>query len=212
MADKPDLNSLNRFRKRPGRLVLEAHGHCEVPAGCGGVVLRWRNPHAIQPVMMWLWTPVKPACFIDGVAQNRIRFDLSPGRHAFAATLPSPPLTAGLILLWIGPGDDVGQPGEPTDVTERAWTCVTADDGTWRFRLDDPGGDDWMTTAFDDRDWPALVEAPAPQLERGEEGAYQSARCLEHGAICLGLAPAARAGATTPTVHIRKVFDVPVPE
>jgi sulfatase modifying factor 1 len=26
--------------------VLEAHSHCEVPAGCGGVVLQWRNPSA----------------------------------------------------------------------------------------------------------------------------------------------------------------------
>ena len=43
MADEQQLNSLSRFRKQPGRLVLEEHGHCEVPAG-GGVVLRRRNP------------------------------------------------------------------------------------------------------------------------------------------------------------------------
>ena len=37
------INTLSRYRGRPPRLVLEEHNHCEVPAGCGGVVLRWRN-------------------------------------------------------------------------------------------------------------------------------------------------------------------------
>jgi hypothetical protein len=46
---KKALNSLDRFRKHPGQLVLEEHGHCEVPAGCGGVVLRWRNPNPSPP-------------------------------------------------------------------------------------------------------------------------------------------------------------------
>ena len=46
--DKPDLrlNELERFRKTSSRLALEAHSHCEVPAGCGGVVLRWTRPGA----------------------------------------------------------------------------------------------------------------------------------------------------------------------
>ena len=43
MADEQRLNSVDRFRKKSERLVLEEHGHCEVPAGCGGVVLRWRT-------------------------------------------------------------------------------------------------------------------------------------------------------------------------
>lgn len=49
MAEEPLLNSIDRFRKRPQRFVLEEHGHCEIPAGCGGVVLRWRNPQAAVP-------------------------------------------------------------------------------------------------------------------------------------------------------------------
>jgi hypothetical protein len=34
------LNSLSRYTKRSPEYVLEEHSHCEVPAGCGGVVLR----------------------------------------------------------------------------------------------------------------------------------------------------------------------------
>jgi len=37
------LNSLHRFTKH-SKLVLEAHSHCEVPAGCGGAVFKWVNP------------------------------------------------------------------------------------------------------------------------------------------------------------------------
>ena len=44
MTDEgPKLNGPDRYRKRSPRLVLEEHSHCEVPAGCGGVVLRWIN-------------------------------------------------------------------------------------------------------------------------------------------------------------------------
>lgn len=35
------LNTLHRFAKRSERLTLLEYSHCEVPAGCGGVVLRW---------------------------------------------------------------------------------------------------------------------------------------------------------------------------
>jgi hypothetical protein len=35
------LNSIDRYRKRSNRLILEEHRSCELPAGCGGVVLRW---------------------------------------------------------------------------------------------------------------------------------------------------------------------------
>jgi hypothetical protein len=48
MPDSDDLrlNELQRYRKTSGRLALKVHSHCEVPAGCGGVVLRWRRPGA----------------------------------------------------------------------------------------------------------------------------------------------------------------------
>ena len=48
MSDRDDLrlNELQRYRKTSSRLALEVHSHCEVPAGCGGVVLRWRRPGA----------------------------------------------------------------------------------------------------------------------------------------------------------------------
>ena len=79
MAEEPLLNSIDRFRKRPERIVLEEHGHCEIPAGCGGVVLRWRNPQTAVPVTIHLYTPAKIACFIDGAPLQTGRIDLAPG-------------------------------------------------------------------------------------------------------------------------------------
>ncbi len=49
------LNSIDRYVKRSPHFVLEEHGHCEVPAGCGGVVLRWLNPATTVPVRLELW-------------------------------------------------------------------------------------------------------------------------------------------------------------
>lgn len=46
MPDNLKLNTLDRFTKQPGLLALQESSHCEVPAGCGGVVLRWIDPRA----------------------------------------------------------------------------------------------------------------------------------------------------------------------
>ena len=99
MADEQRLNSVERFRKQPGRLVLEEHSHCEVPAGCGGVVLRWRNPNSPLPVTVSLYTPVRAACFIDGNPLQTGKAYLTPGPHALAVAVEGVDLSAGLIMF-----------------------------------------------------------------------------------------------------------------
>ena len=58
------LNSI-RFDKQSPRLTLEEHSHCEVPAGCGGVVLRWRQRTTI-PLEIWLHVVGEFQAFLDG--------------------------------------------------------------------------------------------------------------------------------------------------
>jgi hypothetical protein len=152
MADQQRLNSLDRFRKRPGRLVLEEHGHCEVPAGCGGVVLRWRNPAAAVPVTVHLYTPVKATCWIDGAEPQTSRVDLAPGPHAVAFALEQVDLLADYLLLFAAVHDPKERRDQPADVSERPVKVLTAADGTWKFRLDPPPSDAWTAAAFDDRD------------------------------------------------------------
>jgi hypothetical protein len=228
MSDEQRLNSLERFRKQPGRLVLEEHSHCEVPAGCGGVVLRWRNPQAGLPVTIHLYTPVQARCLLDGTEVQTARVDLTPGRHVVACVIEDVNLSAGLIMF-AAVHDPKKEQALPADVTGPPLTVVSDADGTWKYTLDRPATDEWAALSFDDRGWPALTKVPTPQEDGQGSGAYQCLRCAALGAACLGLSPPAEGrertswwqrllGRTTspdtpPTgsVWIRKVFEVPAP-
>jgi len=80
------LNSLSRYSKQSPRLVLEEHSHCEVPAGCGGVVLRWRNPDKVVPCTMWSTTSAESSdLFVDGHIPESSRPLLKYGQHIIAS-------------------------------------------------------------------------------------------------------------------------------
>ncbi len=227
MADQPRLNSLERFRKQPARLVLEEHSHCEVPAGCGGVVLRWRNPHATVPVTLYLYAPVQADCRVDGAALPSGRIDLTPGRHILTVALADVDL-AGPLLMFAATFDPEkrGQ-HRPAGVVERPFTVASAADGTCKFTLRPPP-EGWDRQDFDDRGWPALGQVPTP-IEPGRNlPPWECRECAQLGAVCLGLvAPAGKKkrawwqrflGAATAgepsgrgSVWARKVFDVPGP-
>jgi hypothetical protein len=232
MADGQQLNSLSRFRKQPGRLVLEEHDHCEVPAGCGGVVLRWRSPLAAVPVTLRLYTPVPAAaCAIDGEPVRTGRVDLTPGTHALAVHLKDVELSAGLLMGTATHDPKRYQRTAPAEVVEPPFQLLTAADGTWKFTLDEPPADAWQRPAFDDGSWPALVQAPTPKLDWKDHGSYECRTCADAGAVCLGLpSPGgpgeslpwwqrllrARPGKTVPlgkgSVWIRKEFVIPAPQ
>src|SRR6516225_2573710 len=88
--DKPDLrlNELERFRKTSSRLALEAHSHCEVPAGCGGVVLRWTRPGAPLGVAFskYFAQPVDDLS-LDGKKLAEQRAPVTPGTHVVSFTI-----------------------------------------------------------------------------------------------------------------------------
>jgi hypothetical protein len=231
MSEGQQLNSLDRFRKRPGRLVLEEHSHCEVPAGCGGVVLRWRNPWAALPLTIYLYAPVPAVCLIDGAEQRSGRIDLPPGPHVVATALENIDLSAGLLLFAAVHDPARRRAASPTDVVERLVRVLTADDGTWKFTLLPPATREWAAVGFDDRDWNALTRAPTPQLGARDFGAYQCRHCGELGAICvrlptpaageervswwrrlLGVGPEEPSPPGRRTVWIRKRFELPAPE
>jgi hypothetical protein len=234
MADGQPINSLDRFRKQPGRLVLEAYSHCEVPAGCGGVVLRWRNPRAALPLNVYLYTPVQATCFLDGDELHSARVDLAVGRHALAFALPDVDLSAALLVFAAvhTPRPPHGTP--PPDVIEEPLKVLSQGDGTWKFTLAPPAGDAWKTLPFEDGDWPALARVASPQLDRGAGGSGQYARCADLGAVCLGLPESPRCEPNerhtswwqrflgqwnAPSgsriqgpIWIRKVFEIPAPQ
>lgn len=223
MSQGQDLNSLDRFRKHPGRLVLEEHGHCEIPAGCGGVVLRWRNPHVCRPVLLYLYTPIRAAIWLDGVEPYSARVDLAPGNHSVAVAVEKVDLRAGLLMFAAIPNPDHQQTPPAADV-EPPFKVLSADDGTWKFSLTPPP-ENWNTLEFDDRDWPALTRRPTPQLDWNQHGAWPLNTCTQQGAVCLGLPEGGGKGSPrwwqrllglressneplTGSIWIRKVFQV----
>ncbi len=226
MASEQRLNSLERFRKDPGRLVLEEHGHCEVPAGCGGVVLRWRAPGALLSVILRCYHSGEGSWLLDGAELSNGRVDLQPGRHTISCVLNSVDCSGGLILFAAiaEPPASASRRRDETDST--SLKVVSAQDGSWKWRLDEPPVG-WALASFDDTSWPALVASAAPSINRHEEWAFQARRCMRMGAACLGLPDIAALpegdplrnrllgrGATESTapigaIWIRKAFEVP---
>jgi len=210
MADDTRLNSLDRFRKRPGRVVLEVYSHCEVPAGCGGAVLRWRNPLASVPVRIAAYTLAQATWFLDGTELRGNGADLAPGRHVLALVMDNVDRSDGLLMLALTAEQQVVERSTPPGLTEQPPRVASAGDGTWRYVLARPAADDWAGLGFDDRGWPALVAVPVPQPKEGERSLshYRQRRCAELGAACLGL-PGRASGMGG--VWVRKVFEVAAP-
>lgn len=150
-----DLNSLERFTKRSPRLVLEEHDSCEVPAGCGGVVLRWIDPSRQIPVLCYLSTQARSRLLLDGEPLESAAIDVRPGRHAIALQLEGP--EPGFVLALRRNLRPAGGPARK-DVL-----FLTLADGTWRGTLTPPEDPAWSRPGFDDSAWPALVEVSAPE-------------------------------------------------
>ena len=188
MDREPELNSLDRYVKSSPRYVLEEHSHCEVPAGCGGVVLRWRDRFtAIQiEVALAVVGEARTEVRIDNEGPRTVRPLLAPGRHVLVIRVePAAP-----ILVWTTSADVEGP---------LLWTPGS----TWRWSADEPEPAAWTDADLDVSAWPEAVPGEAP----AEAGTSYSVRRLTD----LGAGPVA-AAADVPTVWFRAVFDLPAPE
>jgi hypothetical protein len=204
------LNSLSRYEKVSPLFILEEHGHCEVPAGCGGVVLRWRNPNAGIPFSMRLYSPGNCRLYVDGALPPSSRPVLPFGQHvlAFVVSGFDPEYT---VLMFNGVGNVEGDMRALTsaDITREAEVLVrTAPDGTWRYTFSEPDDDAWMHPGFDDGGWSAMRRCDPPPIADGENqpaGRYQLDSLTRAGAESLGVRGSAS------RVWIRKVFELPAP-
>jgi hypothetical protein len=198
--DNLELNKLDRFTKKSSRFMLEAYSHCEVPAGCGGVVLRWSNPAEAIPVHLHLYLALKDYTFYlngtptkTGLATvgwdeqlitifvplaseftaDELQQLLTPGFLMFALTF-----TEGNLLL---PYDG--------DYKKKQTLLVSAADGSWKYSFTPPEGDDWLQADFDDSGWLPLVakEIPQPDRETDYFGHYRHEELTKYGATSLGV-------------------------
>ncbi len=152
------LNSVDRYVKSSPQYVLEEHGHCEVPAGCGGVVLRWRNPSAAVPVRVR--TRVLGAAewgvSVDGTRLRTSRPLLPPGGHVLTiAVLTDAEVPVRLLLRMVADGGD------------RRELASTSSPDAWRWTAVEPP-DEWTYPRFDDSAWPVAARGELTAEERDD--------------------------------------------
>lgn len=155
--DELELNTLHRLRKQSNRLVLEAHGSCEVPAGCGGVVLRWLNPAHECYLLFTVCAGDKFQLFLDGQPIRSSAFTVPAGRHVLALHAPE---SASFLLA-------VQKHTHP----HQELLFSSQADGSWQG-THQPPPPNWAQPDFA-ADWPVLTQVTSKakgwNLERLEE-------------------------------------------
>lgn len=202
------LNSLSRYSKTSPLYVLEEYGHCEVPAGCGGVVLRWRDPREGIPLTLWLYTAGQCRFLLDGSPPISARPLVPYGAHvlAFEISEIDPAFMVLAFSGWYQPDDDMhvrtsGAAGAATSV-------LSAADGSWRYTFQEPADDAWTRTGFDDSEWPAMVlreERRPPADPKRDPDRYRVDRVTQKGGAGLGVS------ADGTRVWVRKDFEISPP-
>jgi hypothetical protein len=207
MSDQ-QLNSLERFRKRSPNLLLEQHDSCEVPAGCGGVILRWRNPRAARPLVIQVYTSGKSELWLDGEPLVRGRLDLAPGRHVLAIAVEEGNRN-GLLRAALMHDPESGK-GHGPGALEAPLRILSSADGTWKATLNAPP-EGWQALAFDDASWGAMRACRIAEVDWGAPGGYQWHACEEAGASGLRVASLPRGEEPLGPAWVRKVFEIPAP-
>lgn len=183
--DELKLNTLERFVKHSTSLVLEEHGSCEVPAGCGGVVLHWRDPSAglpLQQIVVGSFTGAE--LWVDGTPLHTQRTSLSFGHHQLAIKL-----TSVVAPWWFVCSTTVDIP-TLDDEDSSSPALSSADDGSWRVTATAPT-DDWTSLqyddGYDDGGWEALREAPPLAEEIDERERWRYTSFVKRGNVALAL-------------------------
>jgi hypothetical protein len=194
------LNAL-RFEKQSPRLALEEHSHCEIPAGCGGVVLRWRKRLTI-PVLLRLHVAGEVQAFLDGSAQTSARPLVEPGDHVLALRIvPAAPASGAGFLVAAAVHDPATRP-RSTGPADPLVLFRTSPDGTWRFTTSAPRDESWAQPDLDDSGWRAMVARPLASAD--EPGLkYRLNRLEKLGAEPLGT------GEPGSPIWVRRTFVMP---
>lgn len=172
---------LNRLSKQGRGLILEEHSHCEVPAGCGGVVLRWVRPGA--PTRLWISTfPGKSVdAWLDGTPVEYMRVLVKPGEHVLAIRLEATAKTRLLVsvkdMLRRIPERHLGSAGDGTwrcawDAPALVWTEPSFDDSAWNpmeaseIRDARDGTNNWLLNSLR-KDGAVPLKPPSPGSSKG---------------------------------------------
>jgi hypothetical protein len=195
------LNSLARYSKQSSKYILESHSHCEVPAGCGGAVLRWRNPRRTIPLLIRMyWTgQMRMTLDCETHALTSARAGVSYGDHVFTWAISGiDPST--FIFAFSATYDEGNYQIKFTPPTGQSVDIHTAPDESWRYTLTEPA-ESWEQPDFDDSAWPALHERAVSEEELNQN--YRLRAILRDGAHALDAADTTE---ETHAIWIRRRF------
>lgn len=196
--DELRLNRLHRYKKTSPRLALEVHSHCEVPAGCGGVVLRWRDADGPASISASFYVAgAEPKYTLDGDDFDAKRASVSPGRHVLAfevsVAAPREGFVVGAVSL---------SPPISTALFPAFGTTQTA---AWSAALAGPGDEGWRLPSFDGAGFAPLGPKPM-RKPKGRDSFRFDYLTKDHASLGL---PAALSGSKGPVaVRVRAVFSV----
>ena len=178
MPEKIEPNSLDRFVKSSPRLVLERFTSCEVPAGCGGVVYRWRRADRDVSMALALYTPGEVKAWVDDEEVLSTHIDLVRGPHVLGLYFPNARPDTSLFLC----AATVANPSGMDD--SRFFHSL--DDQTWLYRLSDPGKG-WMAPDADEG-WQQLEKGAAfPDISERSLGYWRHQRIRQARAVPLAV-------------------------
>ena len=193
MASDEDLqiNTRHALTKHSPSAILEEHGSCEVPAGCGGVVLRWRDPDVGRPAVVRLGHLGALTAWLDGEEVVNSWVELRAGRHVFAVELRDIEEPVPFIAVIVARGT-VGAP--PV-------LMASAPGHAWRVHRQPPEG--WIHPEFDDRSWDLSTSGAdlVPSSDDDTDRVHWRFRSLQ----AMSAEPLRVAG---PTLAIRGTFHV----
>lgn len=174
------VNELERFSKTSVRLILEQYSHCEVPAGCGGVVLRWVNPDS--PVPFGCCVHGAAYCnefFVDGVRHRSSQVMLTRGRHVLVLALTRRGDSLPPAPFMVVAGTDFGSVSR-TGQSLPQHTVSSRADGRWHVATAAPSESALTALSPDLAVWSIPTCVPRPPRPEGYVGYYDE--CVKHDA------------------------------
>jgi len=184
------LNSLSRFSKQSPRFILEEYSNCEVPAGCGGAVLRWLTPN--EPIPMKLnYFSNNGSLEMDSLDSGRrlwhSRIPVSYGSHVLTFEYKDFDPSFAVVMAMMQARSDYIQLLQPEGNT----TILSLPDGTWKYSLEHMETDAWQKLDYDDSAWFPMIEQPPNPQSRWQSGDDYNIRKIreltDQGAIGLGV-------------------------
>jgi hypothetical protein len=178
MADRDlKLNSIRYVKESPG-LVLEEHGHCEVPAGCGGVILRWRERSRI-PIQIWLHTGASKTVYLDGKVLDSGRPLVGPGEHVLAIHFSRIEPDDGVLMAACFYDEKRFTYVKFNPPSGRTFRLLSLADGTWKYTTEIPRDDSWMMPGYNDSRWHSMVPKDLSPPSKDDGGAIHRIKHIE---------------------------------